>query len=75
MKLATLLLASISTLTPLCSAEEKPDVLRTDNLVAWCIVPFDAKKRGPDERAQMLERLGFKQVRLRLARRARADVR
>src|SRR4051812_8327705 len=31
-----------------------------DNLVAWCIVPFDAKKRGPEERAAMLERLGFK---------------
>ncbi len=30
------------------------------NLVAWCIVPFDAKKRGPEERAAMLERLGFK---------------
>jgi sugar phosphate isomerase/epimerase len=29
------------------------------NLVAWCIVPFDAKKRGPEERAAMLERLGF----------------
>jgi sugar phosphate isomerase/epimerase len=32
------------------------------NLVAWCIVPFDAKKRGPEERAAMLERLGFKQL-------------
>ena len=31
-----------------------------DNLVAWCIVPFDAKKRGPAERAEMLARLGFK---------------
>src|SRR3954468_23895586 len=30
------------------------------NLDAWCIVPFDAKKRGPEERAAMLERLGFK---------------
>src|SRR5262249_33038377 len=30
------------------------------NLVAWCIVPFDAKKRGPEERAAMLDRLGFK---------------
>ena len=29
------------------------------NLVAWCIVPFDAKKRGPEERAAMLERLGI----------------
>ncbi|HTL30515.1 MAG TPA: PQQ-binding-like beta-propeller repeat protein, partial [Tepidisphaeraceae bacterium] len=30
-----------------------------DNLVAWCIVPFDAKKRSPDERAAMLERIGI----------------
>src|SRR5438046_9342058 len=29
------------------------------NLVAWCIVPFDGKKRGPEERAAMLEGLGF----------------
>jgi len=29
------------------------------NLVAWCIVPFDGKKRGPEPRAAMLERLGF----------------
>ena len=27
------------------------------NIVAWCIVPFDAKKRGPEERAAMLEKL------------------
>jgi sugar phosphate isomerase/epimerase len=32
------------------------------NLVAWCIVPFDAKKRGPEERAQMLNRLGIKRL-------------
>jgi quinoprotein glucose dehydrogenase len=30
------------------------------NLVAWCVVPFDAKRRGPEERAVMLENLGFK---------------
>lgn len=36
------------------------DLFRRDNLMAWCIVPFDAKKRGPEERAVMLERLGFK---------------
>ena len=29
------------------------------NLMAWCIVPFDAKKRGPEERSQMLQRLGI----------------
>ncbi len=28
--------------------------------MAWCIVPFDSKKRGPEERAAMLQRLGFK---------------
>ena len=32
------------------------------NLVAWCIVPFDAKKRGPEERAAMLERLGLRHL-------------
>lgn len=32
-----------------------------DNLVAWCAAPpWDAKARGPEERAQMLKRLGFK---------------
>lgn len=29
------------------------------NLVAWCIVPFDAKQRGPEARAEMLKRLGL----------------
>uniref|UniRef100_UPI00301D2A1D sugar phosphate isomerase/epimerase family protein n=1 Tax=Paludisphaera sp. TaxID=2017432 RepID=UPI00301D2A1D len=33
-----------------------------DNLTAWCVVPFDSKKRGPEERAAMLERLGFKSL-------------
>lgn len=32
------------------------------NLVAWCIVPFDAQKRGPEERALMLDRLGIKRL-------------
>lgn len=30
-----------------------------DNLIAWCIIPFDAEKRGPLERAEMLNELGF----------------
>jgi sugar phosphate isomerase/epimerase len=37
-----------------------PGILAPENLHAWCVVPFDAKKRGPEERAQMLEKLGFK---------------
>ena len=32
------------------------------NLVAWCIVPFDAKQRGPAERAEMVAGLGFHKV-------------
>ncbi len=35
------------------------DVLRRGNQVAWCIVPFDAAKRGPAERAAMLKELGI----------------
>jgi len=41
-------------------AKTSPDLFARDNLVAWCIVPFDAKKRGPEERAAMLEKLGIK---------------
>ena len=42
------------------SAEENGSGLfKASNLVAWCIVPFDAKKRGPEERARMLKDLGF----------------
>jgi len=30
-----------------------------DNLVAWCVVPFDSAERTPEERAAMLAELGF----------------
>ncbi|GAB3806571.1 TIM barrel protein [Spirosoma humi] len=35
------------------------NIYARDNLVAWCIVPFDVKERGPEERAQMLNSLGI----------------
>ncbi|MGO8697894.1 MAG: sugar phosphate isomerase/epimerase family protein [Limisphaerales bacterium] len=38
----------------------RPGLFDRHNLTAWCVVPFDAKKRGPEERAEMLQRLGFK---------------
>ena len=41
-------------------AAAQSNLFARSNLVAWCIVPFDAKKRGPEERAAMMERLGFK---------------
>ncbi len=54
MTIATVL--SVSAMLP---AAEPVEVLRKDNLVAWCIVPFDAEKRGPMERARMLKELGL----------------
>jgi sugar phosphate isomerase/epimerase len=56
----SLLLAAVST-TGSAPAAEYHLFART-NLVAWCIVPFDAKKRGPEERAAMLEKLGLKRL-------------
>lgn len=44
------------------SAADRPSIFAKDNLVAWCIVPFDAANRGPEERAQMLDRLGIKRL-------------
>lgn len=38
-------------------ANEKTSLFDKSNLVAWCIVPFDARERGPRERAKMLQEL------------------
>ncbi len=43
-------------------AAQGPTVFDRSNLVAWCVVPFDAKNRGPAERAAMLKQLGFNKV-------------
>src|SRR6187549_1532533 len=59
------LAAACSALAAPDSSPSKPagyDLFARNNLVAWCIVPFDSKKRGPEERAQMLERLGIKRL-------------
>jgi hypothetical protein len=47
-----------------CDGDETTakELLRPDNLVAWCIVPFDASKRTPQQRAEMVHRLGLKRV-------------
>jgi len=59
-----LLLASFSsfTLTSFAAPPSNPSLFARSNLVAWCIVPFDTKKRGPEERGQMLEQLGLKKL-------------
>lgn len=38
---------------------ERPELFARSNLTAWCIVPFDGAKRGPEARAAMLEKLGI----------------
>lgn len=46
----------------LAQAAPGPGLFARTNLVAWCIVPFDARKRGPEERAAMLERMNVKRL-------------
>jgi hypothetical protein len=41
-------------------AGSRPELFARTNLIAWCVVPFDAKQRGPEARAEMLQRLGFR---------------
>lgn len=54
-----ILIAAASLLACASTAAEYNLFART-NLMAWCIVPFDAKKRTPEQRAEMLEKLGFR---------------
>ena len=35
------------------------NIYARQNLIAWCIVPYDVKNRGPVARAEMLNKLGF----------------
>ncbi|MFT5303106.1 MAG: hypothetical protein ACI814_003924, partial [Mariniblastus sp.] len=37
---------------------QTPENFKRENLVAWCIVPFDAKNRSPESRTDMLHELG-----------------
>ena len=61
MNLLRFLLLLLLAAHPLTAAEP-PGILERRNLVAWCIVPFDAKKRGPEERAAMLEKMGLQRL-------------
>ncbi len=57
---AILLTALLSSLAPAAEPAKPADPFAPENLVAWCVVPFDAKKRGPAARVEMLRKLGFK---------------
>ena len=65
------LIAAVFAAVPRLAADEPsqapeqiraPEPFQRANLVAWCIVPFDANKRGPAERAEMIKRLGMRRV-------------
>ena len=41
------------------ASAKPPKNFRTENLVAWCIVPYDAKNSDPEARSKMLVELGI----------------
>jgi hypothetical protein len=59
-RLLPLLIAAFFAAASSLRGADDTDVWRDENLVAWSIVAFDAKKRGPEERAAMLERIGLR---------------
>ena len=64
LRLLPFITLSAAMLFPFSHANSQPvsrngDVFSRDNLVAWCIVPFDNKNRTPEERAQILVKLGI----------------
>ena len=52
----------IPTGTMLAEDPEATKIFQRDRLVAWCIVPFDARKRTPSQRAEMVDKLGIARV-------------
>ncbi len=63
---AAVVLLAVGPMTTIMLAEDPgsstKSIFAKDNLVAWCIVPFDAANRTPEQRAEMLERLGIRKV-------------
>jgi len=60
-----ILTAAISMLLSnyICFAQKQnKNLYSKDNLIAWCIVPFDSKNRTPEQRAQMLNELGINKL-------------
>ena len=58
----TLLLGCCAAIALAQPARGDESLFARDNLVAWCIVPFDAQRRTPEQRAAMLDRLGIRQL-------------
>lgn len=50
----------LSVMVIACSkSKNSKAIFAKENLVAWCIVPFDTENRSPEERASMLNELGI----------------
>ncbi len=52
----------ILSMLSVCFVGHSADLFDKPNLVAWCIVPFDAKKRSPEERAEMVAKMGIHKI-------------
>lgn len=57
-----MLLRFILCLGLLASSTAADGLFDKPNLAAWCIVPFDAKKRSPEDRAAMVAKMGIKKI-------------
>ena len=60
--LAVVWLALTPALTAVAEGPDSKKIFQRDRLVAWCIVPFDALKRTPLQRAEMVDKLGMARV-------------
>jgi len=57
---AVILIIVLSTFASVAQkASRSKNIYARQNLIAWCIVPYDVKNRGPVARAEMLNKLGF----------------
>ena len=59
MKYLVTLLIGVFLLTAACKAQSGTQLIDTDKIYAWCIVPYDSVKRLPEERINMLKGLGI----------------
>ncbi|MDB4664551.1 hypothetical protein OAE63_00980 [bacterium] len=55
-------LAAMPLSASLAEDSDSKKIFQRERLVAWCIVPFDARKRTPSQRAEMIAKLGMARV-------------